>query len=69
MRRSIPVTLVSIGGLLFGFVSGLILFPYLPRQGVEITQDEYGKRCPFAVAQARLRCEGKGRNYLNRARR
>jgi hypothetical protein len=60
MRRAIPVTLVSIGGLLFGFVSGLILFPDPPRQGVEITQDEYGKRWPFAVARARLRCEGKG---------
>jgi hypothetical protein len=30
MRRAIPVTLVSIGGLLFGFVSGLILFPDPP---------------------------------------
>jgi len=60
MRRAIPVTLVSIGGLLFGFVSGLILFPDPPRQGVEITQDEYGKRWPFALARARLRCEGKG---------
>ena len=60
MQRAIPITLVSIGGLLFGFVSGLILFPDRPRPGVEITENEYGKRWPFAVAQARLRCEGRG---------
>jgi Protein of unknown function (DUF2511) len=59
-RRVIPVTLVSICGLIIGFVSGLIGFPDPPRQGIEITQNEYGKRWPFAVPQGQLRCEGRG---------
>ncbi len=48
-RRVIPVTLVSICGLIFGFASGLIVFPDPSRQGIEITQNGYGKRWPFAV--------------------
>ncbi|HEX3281650.1 MAG TPA: DUF2511 domain-containing protein, partial [Pyrinomonadaceae bacterium] len=59
-RRVIPVTLVSICCLIFGFVSGLIVFPDPPRQGIEITQNEYGKRWPFAAPQGQLRCEGRG---------
>jgi hypothetical protein len=59
-RRVIPITLVSICGLIFGFVSGLTVFPEPPRQGIEITQNEYGKRWPFAVPQGQLRCEGRG---------
>jgi hypothetical protein len=43
-RRFIPITLVSICGLILGLVSGLIEFPDPPRQGIEITQSEYGKR-------------------------
>jgi Protein of unknown function (DUF2511) len=58
MRCAISVTLASIGGLVFGFVSGLILLPDPPRPGVEITQN--GKRWPFTVAQGQLRCEGRG---------
>jgi hypothetical protein len=58
--RIIPVTLVSICCLIFGFVSGLIVFPDPPRQGIEITQNEYGKRWPFAAPQGQLRCEGRG---------
>ena len=58
--RVIPVTLVFICFLVFGFVSGLIVFPDPPRQGIEITQNEYGKRWPFAAPQGQLRCEGRG---------
>jgi len=58
--RIIPVTLVSICCLIFGFVSGLTVFPDPPRQGIEITQNEYGKRWPFAAPQGQLRCEGRG---------
>ena len=36
------------------------VFPDPPRQGIEITQNEYGKRWPFAVPQRQLRREGKG---------
>jgi Protein of unknown function (DUF2511) len=59
-RRITPVILVCICGLIFGLVSGLIVFPDRPRQGIEITQNEYGKRWPFAAPQGQLRCEGRG---------
>jgi hypothetical protein len=59
-RRVIRVTLVSICCLIFGLVSGLIVFPDPPRQGIEITQNEYGKRWPFAAPQGQLRCEERG---------
>ena len=58
--RVISVTLVLISCLIFGFVSGLTVFPDPPRQGIEITQNEYGKRWPFAAPQGQLRCEGRG---------
>jgi hypothetical protein len=60
MRCCIPVTLASIGGLILGFTSGLILFPDPVLEGVNISQSEFGKRWPFATAQGSLRCEGAG---------
>jgi len=52
--------MASIGGLILGFTSGLILFPDPVLEGVNISQSEFGKRWPFATAQGSLRCEGAG---------
>ena len=58
--RIIPVTLVCICCVIFGFIFGLSVLPNPPRQGIEITQNEYGKHWPFAAPQGQLRCEGRG---------
>ena len=61
MRRILnPVTLASIVGLIFGFLSVMALLPGHPRDGIEIRKTEYGDRWPFAIQQGRLRCEGAG---------
>ena len=61
MRRIVnPVTLASIVGLIFGFLSVMALLPGHPRDGIEIRKTEYGDRWPFAIQQGRLRCEGAG---------
>jgi hypothetical protein len=58
--RRFPVTLVSIVGLVLGFLSVLALLSSPLRKGIEISQAEYGERWPFAIQQLRVRCEGAG---------
>ena len=61
MRRILnPVTLATIVGLIFGFLSVMALIPAHPRDGIEIRKTEYGDRWPFAIQQGRLRCEAAG---------
>jgi hypothetical protein len=55
-----PVTLASVGGLIFGFLSVMALLSGNPRDSVEIRKAEYGDRWPFAIQRGRLRCEGAG---------
>jgi hypothetical protein len=55
-----PITLASVVGLIVGFLSVMALLPGPPREGIEIRQEEYGDRWPFAMQQVRLRCEGAG---------
>jgi Protein of unknown function (DUF2511) len=55
-----PVTLASVVGLIFGFLTVMALLPGHPRNSIEIRMTEYGDRWPFAIQQGRLRCEGAG---------
>jgi Protein of unknown function (DUF2511) len=55
-----PVTLASIVGFIFGFLTVMALLPGHPRDSIEIRKTEYGDRWPFAIQQGRLRCEGAG---------
>ena len=55
-----PVTLASVVGLIFGFLSVMALLPGHPRDSIEIRMTEYGDHWPFAIQQGRLRCEGAG---------
>lgn len=55
-----PLTLASLLGLVVGFLSITALLPEPSREGIEISQAEYGDQWPFAIQQGRLRCEGAG---------
>jgi hypothetical protein len=55
-----PLTLASVVGLIFGFLSVMALLSVHPRDSIEIRKTEYGDRWPFAIQQGRLRCEGAG---------
>ena len=55
-----PLTLASLLGLVVGFLSVTALLPEPSREGIEISQAEYGDQWPFAIQQGRLRCEGTG---------
>src|SRR5262245_11879607 len=55
-----PISLASVVGLMFGFLSVMALLPGHPRDSIEIRKTEYGDRWPFAIQQGRLRCEGAG---------
>ena len=54
------VMVVSIFGLSAGFISVTALLSDRTLEGVEIRRVEYGDRWPFAIEQARLRCENAG---------
>ena len=60
MRSLYPLTLASLLGLVVGFLSVTGLLPEPSREGIEISQAEYGDQWPFAIQQGRLRCEGAG---------
>jgi len=60
MRSLYPLTLASLLGLVVGFLSVAALLPEHSREGIEISQAEYGDQWPFAIQQGRLRCEGAG---------
>ena len=60
MRSLYPLTLASLLGLVVGFLSVAALLPEPSREGIEISQAEYGDQWPFAIQQGRLRCEGAG---------
>ena len=60
MRSLYPLTLASLLGLVVGFLFVTALLPEPSREGIEISQAEYGDQWPFAIQQGRLRCEGAG---------
>ena len=55
-----PLTLASVFGLVVGFLSVTALLPEPSREGIEISQAEYGDQWPFSIQQGWLRCEGAG---------
>ena len=55
-----PLTLVSLLGLVAGFLFVTAMLPESSSEGIEISQAEYGDQWPFAIQQGRLRCEGTG---------
>ena len=54
------LVLAVVAGLVLGFVVVSALLPERPREGIEISQADYGARWPFKITRGWLRCEGAG---------
>jgi hypothetical protein len=65
MRFLNGFVLAIVAHFAIGFAVVSSLLPERPREGVEVSQADYGARWPFEMTHGWLRCEGAGAVILN----